>query len=585
MNSTSRDGSVDSALGGMCELASTGLLYALEPAALSNSSSNNNDDLDSSEAAARAEARPETEANAAAQPDAAIHSVGPTAIDVTSSRDDAIIKPPSTPLYTGLVMSQVQREFMLDEARIQGFWPWLNAYSRYHVADLFQVFGAELPIELRTKSSEDLLPILYSIMSEKASPRKKRPDINTFEDALRLIESSNNILVLTGAGCSVSCGIPDFRSKNGIYSRLEEFELEDPQQMFDIHYFRFRPETFYSFAKEIYPSNFTPSPSHMFIKLLEMKGKLLNNYTQNIDTLEKAAGISHVVQCHGSFATASCIVCGYHAPGAEIESNIFEQTVPRCPECSEDVDGIMKPDIVFFGENLSDEFDRKFLEDRKKTDLLIVMGSSLKVSPVADVKDRIPHHVPQILINLESLPHMAQFDIQLLGYCDTIVMEICRKLGWKLPRAILPSASSDVFPEPLEAVEGSEIAPALCRPGSLVHRHLFEGAIEADKVFESDDASSADSGSTSSRGSETDDTTGSDIDVVDDTNDQDIDDAKPSCIDAHADGEDLPEVNQEWNGNGEEDVILGHSIQPELTTGMDASRKRRRSLSPSISGL
>lgn len=66
---------------------------------------------------------------------------------------------------------------------------------------------------------------------------------------------------------SVSCGIPDFRSANGIYSRLSEFQLSDPQEMFDLEYFKFRPETFYSFAKEIYPSNFKPSPSHRFIKV------------------------------------------------------------------------------------------------------------------------------------------------------------------------------------------------------------------------------------------------------------------------------------------------------------------------------
>lgn len=111
-------------------------------------------------------------------------------------------------------------------------------------------------------------------------------------------------MVLTGAGVSVSCGIPDFRSKDGIYSRLSEFELDDPQQMFDLDFFRERPEIFYSFAREIFPSNFTPSPSHYFIKLLEDHGKLLRNYTQNIDTLEQKAGIHSVLQCHGMFFRA-----------------------------------------------------------------------------------------------------------------------------------------------------------------------------------------------------------------------------------------------------------------------------------------
>jgi NAD-dependent SIR2 family protein deacetylase len=110
-------------------------------------------------------------------------------------------------------------------------------------------------------------------------------------------------MVLTGAGVSVSCGIPDFRSPDGIYSRLSEFQLRDPQQMFDLRFFRKRPEIFYSFAREIFPSNFTPSPSHHFIKLLEDKGKLLRNYTQNIDTLEQKAGIHNILQCHGKWVT------------------------------------------------------------------------------------------------------------------------------------------------------------------------------------------------------------------------------------------------------------------------------------------
>ena len=76
--------------------------------------------------------------------------------------------------------------------------------------------------------------------------------------------------------------------------------------MFDIHYFRKDPRPFFKFAKEIYPGQFQPSPCHRFIRCIEKHGKLLRNYTQNIDTLEQVVGISNVVQCHGSFATATC---------------------------------------------------------------------------------------------------------------------------------------------------------------------------------------------------------------------------------------------------------------------------------------
>jgi len=79
-----------------------------------------------------------------------------------------------------------------------------------------------------------------------------------------------------------SCGIPDFRSPTGLYARLQlenNYDLDDPQDMFDLAYFKEKPYVFYSFAKEIYPSAFVPSPSHRFVRLLEQEGKLLRNYS------------------------------------------------------------------------------------------------------------------------------------------------------------------------------------------------------------------------------------------------------------------------------------------------------------------
>lgn len=131
--------------------------------------------------------------------------------------------------------------------------------------------------------------------------REKLKEYNTIEQCVDLIDRSENIIVLTGAGCSVSCGIPDFRSRDGVYARLRvDFpDLPDPQAMFDIFYFDHDPRPFFKFAKEIYPGQFKPSLSHMFIRKLEQNRKLLRNYTQNIDTLEMAAEIKKVIQCHG----------------------------------------------------------------------------------------------------------------------------------------------------------------------------------------------------------------------------------------------------------------------------------------------
>ncbi|KAJ8417957.1 hypothetical protein AAFF_G00136660 [Aldrovandia affinis] len=273
---------------------------------------------------------------------------------------------------------------------------------------------------------------LWQIIINISEPpkRKKRKDLNTLEDVVRLLHESKRILVLTGAGVSVSCGIPDFRSRDGIYARLaKDFpDLPDPQAMFDIEYFRRDPRPFFKFAKEIYPGQFQPSPCHKFISMLDKEEKLLRNYTQNIDTLEQVAGVRRIIQCHGSFATASCLICKYKVDCEAIRQDIFNQVVPHCPRCSDFPLAIMKPDIVFFGENLPEQFHRAMKRDKDEVDLLIVIGSSLKVRPVALIPSSIPHEVPQILINREQLPHL-NFDVELLGDCDVIVNELCHRLG------------------------------------------------------------------------------------------------------------------------------------------------------------
>nr|XP_012135008.1 PREDICTED: NAD-dependent protein deacetylase sirtuin-1 [Megachile rotundata] len=288
-----------------------------------------------------------------------------------------------------------------------------------------------------------LWKIIINVMSEPPRRQKLR-HVNTLADVVRLICHSNKIIVLTGAGVSVSCGIPDFRSRDGIYSRLaQDFpDLPDPQAMFDINYFGQDPRPFYKFAREIYPGQFKPSPCHRFIKMLDKQKKLLRNYSQNIDTLEQVAGIENVIECHGSFATASCTRCKYQVRADDIREDIFAQRIPFCPKCKVNVlppiseincnesykdlvtQGIMKPDIVFFGEGLPDAFHDAMAKDKDDCDLLIVIGSSLKVRPVALIPSSIPSHVPQILINRESLPHL-KFDVELLGDGDVIINQLC----------------------------------------------------------------------------------------------------------------------------------------------------------------
>jgi NAD-dependent SIR2 family protein deacetylase len=115
------------------------------------------------------------------------------------------------------------------------------------------------------------------------------------------------------------------------------------------------------------------------VRALQDFNKLRRCYTQNIDALDTAAGITKIVNCHGSFATATCIDCGARFAGSEIEAAAKRCEVPVCVACGV---GVVKPDVTFFGEKLSDEFFDRWEEDRRVADLFIVIGSSLLVSPV-----------------------------------------------------------------------------------------------------------------------------------------------------------------------------------------------------------
>lgn len=352
----------------------------------------------------------------------------------------------------------------------------------------------DIPVDMDDMT---LWKIIVNMMS--VPPRRsKLRNINTLQDVVGLIKNCSRIIVLTGAGVSVSCGIPDFRSRDGIYSRLAvDFpDLPDPQAMFDINYFSQDPRPFFKFAREIYPGQFKPSACHRFIKKIEDHGKLLRNYSQNIDTLEHVAGIKNVIECHGSFSNASCTRCKHKVTAEEIRENIMQQKIPYCPKCfhsglSESCSsgsntdysslfnkGIMKPDIVFFGEGLPEAFHDAMAADKDVCDLLIVIGSSLKVRPVALIPNSIPAHVPQILINREPLPHL-RFDVELLGDGDVIVNQLCHLLedGW-----------SDMCCQSLLS-EAGHLLPSSAdqaREKNLVHPLKSQDASKSVKTLETD---------------------------------------------------------------------------------------------------
>jgi NAD-dependent deacetylase len=178
--------------------------------------------------------------------------------------------------------------------------------------------------------------------------------------------------VLTGAGVSTESGIPDFRSPTGIWAEV------DPMEYASLRAFRADPEkvwSFYALRVEML-TGAEPNDAHRALAELERRGLVQAVVTQNIDLLHERAGSKEVVEVHGSIRTGSCPRCG-----AVHDLNASLLPLPRCREC----EAILKPDVVFFGELLPEAAIDRAYELARAASLMLVVGSTLEVYPVADL--------------------------------------------------------------------------------------------------------------------------------------------------------------------------------------------------------
>ena len=191
------------------------------------------------------------------------------------------------------------------------------------------------------------------------------------EKLKELINKSNNIVFFGGAGVSTESGIPDFRSKDGLYNQKYKYP---PEQILSYSFFVNKTEEFYKFYREKMNSlKYNPNITHFKLAQLEKTGKLKTIITQNIDGLHQKAGSKNVLELHGSILKNYCMKCGKFY-GAEKIFNSSE--IPIC-ECG----GIIKPDVVLYEESLDGEILNKSIQAIIKADLMIVAGTSLTVSP------------------------------------------------------------------------------------------------------------------------------------------------------------------------------------------------------------
>ena len=198
------------------------------------------------------------------------------------------------------------------------------------------------------------------------------------ERLAELIRTRQPCVALTGAGISTESGIPDFRSPTGIWATV------DPREFASLSAFRRDPErvwTFYRLRVRML-TEAEPNAAHRSLAELERRGLLAAVVTQNIDLLHERGGSREVVEVHGSIRSSSCPRCGQRCTLAEVlEQLAGSEAAPRCPACAT----ILKPDVVFFEEMLPvDAIDRAY-ELARQAGLLLVVGSSLEVWPVAEL--------------------------------------------------------------------------------------------------------------------------------------------------------------------------------------------------------
>ena len=208
------------------------------------------------------------------------------------------------------------------------------------------------------------------------------------------IQGSNNIVFFGGAGVSTESGIPDFRSKDGLYNQHYKYL---PEEILSHTFFINNTEEFYEFYKDKMNSlKYEPNITHIKLAKLENDGKLKAVVTQNIDGLHQKAGSKKVFELHGSIFRNYCMKCHKFYDAQEVFGS---SNIPKC-SCG----GIIKPDVVLYEEGLDSETIKNAVKAIKDADMLIVAGTSLTVYPASGLINYYKGN-KLVLINKDSTPY------------------------------------------------------------------------------------------------------------------------------------------------------------------------------------
>lgn len=224
-----------------------------------------------------------------------------------------------------------------------------------------------------------------------------------YEELKKVIEESNHIVFFGGAGVSTESNIPDFRSQSGIYSK-KTYPYRAETMISHDFFIRHTKEFYDFYFHEMVYEKAMPNPAHIALAKLEAQGKLKAVITQNIDGLHQKAGSKEVLELHGSIHRNRCMDCHTFYTLEDILSQ--KDGVPVCPVCG----GIIKPEVVLYGESLDMDVMEKAVSYIEQADTLIVGGTSLVVYPAAGLLQYF-HGKHLVLINKEATSVDSQADI------------------------------------------------------------------------------------------------------------------------------------------------------------------------------
>ena len=243
------------------------------------------------------------------------------------------------------------------------------------------------------------------------------------EKAARILATSGHAVALTGAGVSAESGIPTFRGEGGLWTKY------DPVKLSSIDSFLADPSAYWRVSRErgAVALAARPNPGHDALAAMERAGRLVAVITQNTDGLHQASGSKRVIELHGSGRTVQCLDCGRTEPRAEVQQRLDVEMPPRCRNCG---GTLLKPTVVLFGESMPAAAVNEAFELARRSDAILVVGSSLVVYPAAEIPlEVVRSGAPMIVVNAEPTPFDRFAEVVIHGRSGEILPRLASLIG------------------------------------------------------------------------------------------------------------------------------------------------------------